>query len=127
MASGPFRTKRVYLPAAADDGTRGLVDRLWARGLGKAGAAIDLWLKEVAPSAALRKWFGHDPARFAEFAGRYRRELDANAAAIAQLRALAGKGTVTLLYGAHDEVHNQAEVLADYLGAGGGAHGHHDR
>lgn len=126
MAAGPFRVKRVYLPAAAGDGTRVLVDRLWPRGLRKAEAAIDLWLKEVAPSAELRKWFGHDPARFAEFASRYRRELDGNAAAIAQLRVLADTGTVTLLYGAHDEVHNQAQVLADYLKARGGeAHGHH--
>jgi len=128
MAAGPFRLKRVYLPPEAGDGTRVLVDRLWPRGLSKAETKLDLWLKEVAPSPELRKWFGHDPARFAEFTTRYRHELDANAAAIAQLRALADKGTVTLLYGAHDEVHNQAQVLADYLaGTGGKAHGHHRR
>ncbi len=125
MAAGRFRLKRVYLPAEAGDGTRVLVDRLWPRGLAKAEAGVELWLKEVAPSPALRQWFGHDPDRYAEFATRYRRELDANPAAIAQLRALADKGTVTLLYGAHDEEHNQARVLVDYLEAPKGrAHGH---
>ena len=113
-----FRIKRAYAPPAADDGARVLVDRLWPRGLARAGAALDLWLKEVAPSPALRRWFDHDPARFAVFATRYRLELatPAGSAVLAQLRALErDRGTVTLLFGARDEVHNHAVVLRDHL------------
>lgn len=107
--------KRVYEPAAAGDGQRVLVDRLWPRGVKKEDAHLDLWLKDVAPSDELRKWFGHDPDRWAEFRKRYREELKAKAAAIEELRALLAKGKVTLLFGAHDERHNNAVVLAEYL------------
>ncbi len=107
--------KRVYEPAAAGDGQRVLVDRLWPRGVKKEDAHLDLWLKDVAPSDELRKWFGHDPDRWAEFRKRYREELKAKAEAIEELRALLAKGKVTLLFGAHDERHNNAVVLAEYL------------
>ena len=106
--------KRVYLPPAADDGQRVLVDRLWPRGVSKREAAIDVWLKDVAPSAGLRKWFGHDPAKWEEFRKRYLAEL-ANNEAVAELRALAKAGPLTLVYGAHDEEHNQARVLLELL------------
>jgi uncharacterized protein YeaO (DUF488 family) len=116
MAKGPsFRIKRVYEPPAAADGTRVLVDRLWPRGLRKEAAALDDWEKDIAPSPALRTWFGHRPERFAEFSRRYRAELAERPEAAARLRSLARKGPVTLLYGAHDEEHNHARVLADWL------------
>ncbi|TIO08810.1 DUF488 domain-containing protein [Mesorhizobium sp.] len=107
--------KRIYEPASPADGQRVLVDRIWPRGLRKADAALTLWLKDIAPSDELRKWFGHEPARWAGFQQRYRDELDGNGEAVGQLRALLGKGRVTLLYGAHDEMHNNAVALADYL------------
>jgi uncharacterized protein YeaO (DUF488 family) len=110
-----IRVKRVYDPPAASDGTRVLVDRLWPRGLSKDRAAFDRWLKDAAPSAELREWFGHDPARYAEFARRYRAELAASEEAVGQIRALMRHGPVTLLYSARDEEHNQALVLAAYL------------
>ena len=109
--------KRVYEPAADDDGRRILVDRLWPRGLTKEKAAVDLWLKEVAPSAELRKWFGHDPKKWGEFQRRYRAELDSNEDAVQTLRQAIGKGPATLVYGAHDEQHNQAVALRDWLTA----------
>lgn len=109
-----LRIKRVYLPAAEGDGRRILVDRLWPRGLSKSQARIDDWLKDVAPSTGLRKWFGHDPARWVDFQERYRAELCSNPA-MAGLAALAAAGPATLLYAAHDEVHNHAVVLAAYL------------
>ena len=109
--------KRVYEPAADDDGRRILVDRLWPRGLSKEKAAVDLWLKEVAPSAELRKWFGHDPKKWGEFQRRYRAELDSNEDAVQTLRQAIGKGPATLVYGAHDEQHNQAVALRDWLTA----------
>ena len=116
-----IRVARVYdaRTAGDDDGARVLVDRLWPRGLAKADVHLDLWLKDVAPSDELRTWFGHDPARFEEFAGRYRAELEANPG-VEELRRLeVERGTLTLLYGAKDTEHNQAVVLADYLrGAG---------
>ena len=109
------RVKRVYAPPAPDDGFRILVDRIWPRGISKADAALDLWLKDVAPSTELRQWFGHDPERMAEFTTRYVAELDTNPAT-AELRALAADhDRVTLVYSAHDELHNQAVVLAAYL------------
>lgn len=111
-----FRTKRIHEPAADEDGTRVLVDRVWPRGVRKADAAVDHWLKDASPSPELRKWFGHDPARFEAFAARYREELDQAPEAIQQLRELSARGTVTLLYGARDPEHNQARVLAQYLG-----------
>jgi uncharacterized protein YeaO (DUF488 family) len=107
--------KRVYEAPEKADGQRVLVDRIWPRGVSKKDAALTVWLKEIAPTDELRKWFGHEPERWPEFQKRYRAELDANGEAVAQLRALLGKGTVTLLYGAHDEAHNNAVALAGYL------------
>jgi uncharacterized protein YeaO (DUF488 family) len=108
-----LRLKRVYDPPAKADGQRILVDRVWPRGVKKADAALDLWLKEVAPSTALRKWFNHDPEKWPEFQRRYRAELDRNPD---QLRPLVdAKGRVTLLYGARDHEHNNAVVLKAYL------------
>jgi uncharacterized protein YeaO (DUF488 family) len=110
-----LQVKRIYEPAATDDGARILVDRIWPRGVTKSAAALTLWLKDIAPSNSLRKWFGHDPERWMEFSSRYRKELDANGAPVAHLRAFLKEGPVTLLYGAHDAAHNQAIVLADYI------------
>jgi uncharacterized protein YeaO (DUF488 family) len=107
--------KRIYEPAAARDGARVLVDRVWPRGMTKAEAALHLWLKEIAPSTALRTWFGHDPARWDEFRRRYGKELDGNAEAVGQLRDLIAEGPVTLLYSARDAEHNQAVALLEYL------------
>jgi uncharacterized protein YeaO (DUF488 family) len=112
----PIRIKRVYDPPHASDGTRVLVDRLWPRGLRKEDAALTCWVKDIAPTRELRQWFGHDPGRYDEFARRYRAELAGNEAAVAQLEGLLRHGPVTLLYAAHDERHNHALVLADYLG-----------
>ncbi|MDD1669070.1 MAG: DUF488 domain-containing protein [Methanomicrobiales archaeon] len=110
-----IRVKRVYDPPSADDGTRILVDRLWPRGLPKERAAVHLWLKEIAPSAELREWFGHDPARWEEFRRRYRAELAANKDLICMLREKEREGTLTLVYAARDETHNNAVVLKDVL------------
>ena len=110
--------KRIYEPPKRGDGARVLVDRVWPRGVSKDEAELDLWLKEIAPSTELRKWFGHDPERFAEFRKRYRDELKDKDEAIAELAKLRPKN-VTLLYSAHDEQHNQAVVLAEYLGRHG--------
>jgi uncharacterized protein YeaO (DUF488 family) len=106
--------KRAYEPAAAADGYRVLVERLWPRGLRKAEAHVDEWLKDVAPSHELRRWFGHEPSRFSEFRERYKRELRAEPArtALTALANRAARGTVTLVYSAHDEAHNNAVVLA---------------
>lgn len=107
--------RRVYEPPDMKDGTRILVDRLWPRGLGKADAAIDLWLRDVAPSAALRRWFGHDPRHFAEFRLRYLAELEGHPEALAQLQNLHAAGDITLLFAARDAVHNNAVVLSELL------------
>ena len=107
--------KRVYEPASGEDGRRILVDRLWPRGLSKEQAHVDLWLKEIAPSAGLRKWFAHDPAKWDEFRRRYRAEIDANGEALRALKEAIGKGPATLVYGARDEEHNDAVVLRDLL------------
>ncbi len=107
--------KRAYEPPSAEDGTRILIDRLWPRGVSKADAALDRWMKEIAPSAELRRWFGHDPARWDEFRRRYVEELHRNAELLGELRSLARQGMVTLVYSAHDEVHNDAIVLRDLL------------
>ena len=115
VPAGHLRLKRVYDPAAADDGTRILVDRLWPRGLTKEKAAVDHWMKDIAPSAGLRKWFGHDPDRWQEFRHRYMEELRENTALLDQIRDLARGDTVTLLFGAHDEEHNDAVVLREVL------------
>jgi uncharacterized protein YeaO (DUF488 family) len=107
--------KRVYEKPDAADGFRVLVDRLWPRGVSREHAEVDEWLKDVGPSDALRKWFGHLPDRFGEFATRYRQEL-ANSEALNSLKAIvADHGTVTLVYSAKDEEHNQAVVLRDVL------------
>lgn len=106
--------KRAYEAPAASDGRRVLVDRLWPRGLSKASASIDLWLKEVAPSTELRKWFAHDAAKWPEFQTLYRSELQANPA-LAELADLCRAGHTTLVYGAHDSAHNQAVVLQAVL------------
>jgi uncharacterized protein YeaO (DUF488 family) len=108
------RTKRVYEPKAEGDGTRILVDRLWPRGLTKAEVALDLWLKDVAPSTQLRRWFAHRPDRWNDFASRYVLELQSSAA-VGRLRSLARAGSVTLLYAARDRDHNEATVLAAFL------------
>ncbi|MGH8291496.1 MAG: DUF488 domain-containing protein [Steroidobacteraceae bacterium] len=110
-----LRLKRVYEPAAREDGVRVLIDRLWPRGLTKEKAAIDHWMKEIAPSSELRKWFGHDPDRWTEFRSRYTEELRQHMALLDQIRNLAKKGTVTLVFGAHDEEHNDAVVLQEVL------------
>ncbi|WP_421865678.1 DUF488 domain-containing protein [Parvibaculum sp.] len=110
-----LQVKRIYEEKARGDGMRILVDRVWPRGMTKEAAALASWHKEVAPSAALRKWFGHDPARWDEFKKKYRRELDSNEEQVASLKKEVGNRRATLLYGARDEVHNHAVVLADYL------------
>ncbi|RYE86154.1 MAG: DUF488 domain-containing protein [Hyphomicrobiales bacterium] len=115
MTSTMFRIKRIYDPFDPTDGTRVLVDRLWPRGVTKRNAQIDLWLKEIAPSPALRAWFAHDPARWTDFQRRYRRELQQQPSAVARLRDLGSLGPLTLIYAAHDTVHNHARVLAEYL------------
>ncbi|MEW5757347.1 MAG: DUF488 domain-containing protein [Pseudomonadota bacterium] len=107
--------KRVYETPGGADGTRVLVDRLWPRGLSKERAAIDHWFKDIAPSDELRKWFGHDPARWAEFRRRYYAELDEKQDALMPLRQLIGQGPVTLLFAARDDQHNNAVVLREYL------------
>ncbi|MDF7665254.1 DUF488 domain-containing protein [Bifidobacterium sp. ESL0745] len=108
--------KRVYEAAEDSDGYRVLVDRLWPRGISKVKAKLDLWLKEIGPTTELRKWFGHDPAKFEEFAEKYRMELDANAETVGKLVAVCREQSrVTLLYGAKDPEHNQAVVLKEYL------------
>lgn len=106
--------KRVYEPASKADGRRILVDRIWPRGLTKAEAKVDLWLKEVAPSTALRQWFGHDPHKWADFQKKYKAELGANPA-LAELQAAASSGPVTLVFAAKDEEHNNAVVLQQLL------------
>ncbi len=110
-----LKLKRVYEPSDKNDGTRILIDRLWPRGMTKAKADVDIWLKELAPSAGLRKWFGHDPDKWAEFKKRYRAELEENDEQLARLREEIKKGPVTLLYGAKDEEHNDAVALVEFL------------
>ncbi len=109
------KLKRAYEAPDRDDGVRILVDRLWPRGVAKSDAQIDLWLKEIAPSTALRKWFGHDPAKWSEFRRRYFEELQANPASVATLADHVRRGPVTLVYSAKDEQHNQAVALQEYL------------
>ncbi len=107
--------KRAYEPPSPRDGTRVLVDRLWPRGVKKADAGISRWMKEIAPSNELRKWFGHDPARWEEFRRRYEAELTKKRELIDELRELAKEGPLTLVYSAHDEAHNQAVALRETL------------
>ncbi|WP_395336915.1 DUF488 domain-containing protein [Novosphingobium sp. BL-8H] len=112
---GLLHIKRVYDPPSQDDGARILVDRIWPRGLRRDEAQLTTWMKDLAPTTALRKWFAHDPARFDEFKVRYHDELDRNGDGIAKLEAFIKEGSVTLLYGAKDAAHNNAVVLAEYI------------
>ena len=115
LSARDIRLKRAYQPAAADDGARILVDRLWPRGLKKSDAAIDRWLKDIAPSTALRQWFAHDPARWPEFRRRYAAEIRRHPDQLAELRASVRKGPVTLIFSARDELRNDAVVLRNVL------------
>jgi len=110
-----IRIKRIYDPPARTDGVRFLVERLWPRGVKKAKLELDDWLKRVAPSTELRKWFSHDAARWEEFQRRYRTELDQHPEAWQPILDAANKGDVTLLFSSHDAVHNNAVALKDYL------------
>jgi uncharacterized protein YeaO (DUF488 family) len=110
-----IRIKRAYEEPDGEDGTRILVDRLWPRGLTKEKASVDLWLKDVAPSTELRKWFAHDPAKWAGFRSRYLEELKRNKEQLSLLRQEAAKGSVTLVYGAKDQQHNEAVILQELL------------
>lgn len=107
--------KRAYDPPSTGDGSRVLVDRLWPRGVTKEKLKIDAWMRELGPSDALRKWFGHDPARWEEFRRRYRKELASKKALLGELVAHARRGKLTLVYSAHDSVHNQAVVINEVL------------
>ena len=109
------RLKRAYEPPAPSDGYRVLIDRLWPRGVARANARLDEWARELAPSTELRRWFGHDPARFAEFRQRYVKELSAQEEKLRELRGRARDATLTLVYGARDTEHNDAVVLAELL------------
>lgn len=110
-----IKLKRAYEAPAPDDGTRILIDRLWPRGVKKTDAEIDEWMKEIAPSTELRKWFGHDPERWREFRRRYQSEIRQHPDEFDRLRMLAQHGRVTLVFSAHDEAHNDAVVLRDLL------------
>jgi uncharacterized protein YeaO (DUF488 family) len=110
-----IKLKRAYDSARSGDGTRVLIDRLWPRGVRKADAAIDLWARDIAPSTALRKWFAHDPARWHEFRRRYSEEIHRHRDRLDELRTLARKGRITLVFAAHDEAHNDAVVLREIL------------
>lgn len=110
-----IQIKRAYEAPKEDDGQRVLIDRLWPRGLAKEEARIDLWLKEIAPSPELRKWFGHDTQKWPEFRKRYRAELKENEAAVETLRGLAEGESVTLIYSARDTEHNDAVVLQEFI------------
>jgi uncharacterized protein YeaO (DUF488 family) len=108
--------KRAYDPVGDDDGYRVLIDRIWPRGVSKERARLDEWARELAPSTELRRWFGHDPARFEEFRRRYLEELAAEGDKLDELRRRTSAGKVTLVYGARDSEHNDAVVLAELLG-----------
>lgn len=114
-ARHPIRLKRAYERHAPGDGTRVLVDRLWPRGLGKAQLAVDFWLKELAPSDALRRWYGHDTARWASFKDRYRAELEQRGELLRLLDELRRRASLTLVYGARDAARNNAVVLREVL------------
>jgi uncharacterized protein YeaO (DUF488 family) len=113
-----IRLKRAYEPAEESDGYRILIDRLWPRGLSRERAKLDEWERGLAPSAELRRWFGHDPSRFPDFRRRYLHELGEHRAALASLRERAREGTLTLVYAAKDTDHNDAVVLAEVLRRG---------
>jgi uncharacterized protein YeaO (DUF488 family) len=118
-AMAELAIKRVYDGAAPGDGQRVLVDRIWPRGLRKEEAAVTVWLRDVAPSTALRQWFGHEPAKWDEFRQRYNKELAANPA-VAELRAIVAKGKTTLLFAARDTEHNNAVVIKLFLASARG-------
>lgn len=109
--------KRIYEPVAPADGVRVLVDRLWPRGISKARAGLHLWLRDIAPSADLRRWFDHDPEKWSGFQDKYQLELQANPEAVGKLLALARASRMTLLYAARDQEHNEAVVLRSFLQA----------
>ena len=113
--SGGVTIRRVYDAPADSDGLRVLVDRVWPRGLSKTRAAVGLWLRDIAPTDELRRWFGHDPERWRAFRERYWAELDGNGEAVGLLRGVISDGPVTLLYGARDDAHNNAVALLGYL------------
>ena len=115
IAADHVKLKRAYEPASVNDGSRILIDRLWPRGVKKADAAIDQWAKNIAPSTALRKWFGHDPDRWTEFRNRYAAEVRQHPEQLRRLRALARKGPITLVFSARDELHNDAVALRNFL------------
>ena len=115
IAAANVKLKRAYDPPAANDGTRILIDRVWPRGVNKANAAIDQWDKSIAPSTMLRNWFGHDPARWQEFRRRYANEIHKHREQVDELRARAQAGRITLVFAAHDQIHNHAIVLRDIL------------
>ena len=110
-----IKIKRVYEPATPDDGERYLIERLWPRGIKKERLQLKAWLKDIAPGIELRQWFAHDPSKWVEFQRRYTKELTADAAALQSLTNAARRGTVTLLYSAHDTEHNSAIVLKAFL------------
>ena len=110
-----IKLKRVYESMGNDDGKKFLVERLWPRGVKKTALANAVWLKDVAPSTELRKWFGHDPKKWEDFQRRYRVELKEHQAVLGSILEAARRGTVTLLYSSHDTEHNNAVVLRDYL------------
>ena len=113
--AGSIRLKRVYDSPAAEDGFRVLVERLWPRGITKAEAHLDLWMREIAPSSDLRKWFAHDPAKWEEFSVRYEKELEKNRELVNMLEQKSRQTTVTLVYAAHDVRHNSALVLKRFI------------
>lgn len=115
MSRRAMQIKRIYESPATGDGMRILVDRLWPRGISRDAAHVDFWHKDIAPSASLRKWFGHDPAKWTEFKARYRAELGSNPEAVSRLAELAQHGPVTLLYAAKDERHNHAIALREFM------------
>jgi uncharacterized protein YeaO (DUF488 family) len=112
------KTKRIYEPAASDDGYRVLIDRLWPRGIAKAEAGVDEWARDLAPSDELRRWFAHRPERFPQFRQRYTDELRQHAERVAELRRRARSGTLTILYAARDAEHSNAAVLAPIIRRG---------
>ena len=115
IKAASIKLKRAYEPPAQSDGRRILVDRLWPRGVSKAKAALDGWLKDIAPSTALRQWFGHDPARWQEFCRRYAEEIREHPEQLRELRRITAVGPLTLVYSAHDDAHNDAVVLRAVL------------
>ncbi len=110
-----IKIKRIYEPASPDDGKRVYIDRLWPRGMKKEEVKMDEWLKDISPSDNLRKWFGHDPAKYAEFKKRYKKELEKQSEILERLRKEGKKGTVTLLFSARDVEHNNATVMRELL------------